>query len=223
MGASRIQHGANVKARLVVLTTLTISLLACGGAMRKASEAVGLTDGGTTQTREGFDKVVDDGTTTVPGTREATDCGAPIDTPRAKGCTIGKLSCGDVIEANNQEQTNQFDDDFVVGKYCAPQRNDYGDGPDARWMLEIPENTQADITLTSECVDLDLFSVRWASATKCPTAGVSTGECEGSTKTGEDHVRITSVSRAENHLVWVDGKSGVTGNFRLEIKCKNYR
>lgn len=207
---------------LAALTVLAVSLLACSSVPEKAKRALGIQQG-TTQTREGHKEVVDDGSQTVPKRADALDCGEPIDTPAAKSCTIDTLSCGDVLEANARNQTSAFGDDFVVGKYCAPQRNSYEDSPDARWMLELPENTQADITLKSDCVDLDLFSVRWQSASKCPTAGTATGECEGSTRTGEDKIRITSVSRPEKHLVWVDGKEGRTGNFRLEVKCKAYR
>ncbi len=204
------------------LAVFALSLLACSSIPEKAKRALGM-GSGTTQTREGFEKVVDDGSTKAPKGRDAVDCDDPIPTKVAKGCAIETIGCDTVIEANNRDQTNAFDDDFVVGKYCAPQRNKYGDGPDARWMLDLPENTQADIVLTSDCVDLDLFSVRWAKADTCPTPAIATGECEGSTRTGQDKIRITSVSRAEQHLVWVDGKEGATGNFRLEVKCKAYR
>jgi hypothetical protein len=44
-----------------------------------------------------------------------------------------------------------------------------------------------------------------------------------STKRGGGTIRITSVDKPESHLIIVDGKKGVTGNFRLSVKCTTYR
>jgi len=153
----------------------------------------------------------------------APGCEPALRTPRAHSCAIARASCGDVIEATNANQVGHFDDDFVVAKYCTPQRNGYADGPEAIWALDLPPNTQADIQLASDCADLDLFSIRWPDPNSCPSTGAQTGECEASTRTGIDTIKITTVAREETHLVWADGKGGAVGNFRLEIKCKAYR
>ena len=150
-------------------------------------------------------------------------CEPDRDTPDPNGCAIAVIECDTTVEGSNKGKPKNFDDDFYQSKYCTPQRNGYADSPEAVWQLKLPPNTQADVYLHGECTDLDLFSLRWQDPRSCPSRSSTTGECEGSTKPVDDHVKITSVARAERHLIWVDGKDGETGNFRIEVRCKVYR
>jgi hypothetical protein len=116
-----------------------------------------------------------------------------------------------------------FGDDFYRSKFCTPRANSYEESPEAIYALTVPANMRADITLESPCSDLDLFSIRWGQSDRCPSVSTSTGECEGSTKGASDTIRIMSVGRDEEHLVWVDGKKGNTGNFALRVSCQPAR
>lgn len=157
-----------------------------------------------------------------PGAGTGPSCAADMKLPAAD-CAVAVIGCGATVEGSNAGQGKRFDDAFTTAKYCTPQRHHYGDSPEAIWALDVPENTKVDVVLRTECADLDLFSIRWAEASSCPSAGSQTGECEASTRKGDDTVRITTVDRAERHLVWVDGKDGAIGNFKLEVRCGEYR
>lgn len=157
-----------------------------------------------------------------PGAGTGPACDADLKLPAAD-CAVAVIGCGATVEGSNAGQGKRFDDGFTTAKYCTPQRHKYGDSPEAIWALDIPKDKKADIVLRTDCADLDLFSIRWPEASSCPTAGSQTGECEASTRRGDDTVRITTVGRAERHLVWVDGKDGAIGNFKLEVRCSDYR
>ena len=151
------------------------------------------------------------------------DCDSTIQTKRGAACAIDRISCGDTIQASNYRLERHFADDFYRSKFCTPRSADYEDSPEAVYALTLPADMQADITLLSPCTDLDLFSIRWGNADRCPSVSTSTGECEGSTKGSTDKIRIMSVGKDEEHLVWVDGKKGNTGNFELRVECRPAR
>jgi hypothetical protein len=157
-----------------------------------------------------------------PGAGTGPACDTDLKVPPAD-CAIAVIGCGAVVQASNAGQGKRFDDRFTTAKYCTPQRHHYGDSPEAVWALDIPEDTKVDVVLRTDCADLDLFSIRWPEASSCPSAGRQTGECEASTKRGDDTVRITTVGREERHLIWVDGKDGAVGNFKIEVRCGEYR
>lgn len=150
-------------------------------------------------------------------------CDDSLAVPRASGCAIESIACGESIEASNAGQARHFDDAFYRSKFCTPRSADYESSPEAVYALTVPAEMQADVYLDTPCEDLDLFSIRWPHQDRCPTSSTSTGECEGSTKEGQDTVRIVAVGRDEKHLVWVDGKKGNTGNFRMRVECRPAR
>jgi hypothetical protein len=200
-----------VTARALSLITLTLlggALLACGGSscgrnVAKVVPAVGAAN--------------------PEYTVEPVDCDPPITLPAAQGCSQKTITCGDTVAGNNATGRYHFEDDFYTGKFCSPERHDYENSPEAVFLLNIPGDVQADVTMVSDCEDLDLASVQWNDRTRCPTINHTTGPCEMSTKRGGGTIRITSVDKPESHLIIVDGKKGVTGNFRLSVKCTTYR
>lgn len=151
------------------------------------------------------------------------ECDSSMEVSRAKGCAIQSIACGDTIEMSNGGQAGHFDDAFYRAKFCSPRSADYEESPEAVYALTLPAEMKADIHLETPCDDLDLFSIRWPHADRCPTKSASTGECEGSTKGSSDTIRIMAVGRDEKHLVWVDGKNGAVGNFRLRVECSAAR
>jgi len=155
---------------------------------------------------------------------EAPDpCSEPVPTPAPQGCVMGTLACGETLSGNNEFGNANFDDDFYQGKYCTPQRSRYVESPEAVYMLEVPADIKAVVTMTSDCEDLDLVALSWNETGRCPTIQHNISECEMDTHPGGGSVTMTTVTRAQKYLVIVDGKKGVTGNFELAVECSEYR
>lgn len=152
------------------------------------------------------------------------DCDRDFPKPAPRGCAISTISCGSTVEANNDNSFYHFDGEFYVAQKCAVERNGYDKGPDSPYFLEIPANTWVDIKLASDCADLDLFSATWDRMNQCPTTShTNINQCEADISRRGGMITITTVSNPETHLVWVDGKFGATGNYRLEVECRPYR
>ena len=155
---------------------------------------------------------------------EAPDpCLTSVKTPPPVGCVMANLSCGETLEGNNEFGNAYFDDDFYQSKYCTPQRSGYVDSPEAVYMLEVPADIKAMVTLTSECEDLDIAALSWNEPGRCPNIKHNISECEMDTHSGGGSVTLTTVTRSQKYLVIVDGKKGVTGNFALTVECSQYR
>lgn len=148
-------------------------------------------------------------------------CEPAFNTPKPMGCYIEKISCGDVIEGNNAGGPERFGDDMYVRGTCTPERHDYTNTPEAVYALTVPPDTRAKIRLDSNCADLDLVAFFWDDLRSCPTADHAHlfRECEMETNDGSGKVMVTTVDKARNYLVAVDGKRGATGNFRLTVEC----
>lgn len=197
--------------RLFTLAPAAAFLLACSG---------GLVDCGRT-----VNKV-------IPAVREidpeyATepiDCKKPYESEAPLGCAIREVQCGDVIVGNTSNGIMHFDESFYQHKACTPERHEYGLAPESIYALNIPANTWVDVLLASDCVDLDVFSANWDNPRKCPTPShVNVTQCEADVTERGGKITITTVDRPEAHLLWVDGKRGATGNFRLTVNCRRYR
>ena len=156
---------------------------------------------------------------------EEIQCDTPIETRTPKGCTIETITCGSVVEGNNRVGQRNWGDDFYQKAFCTPNRYDYDDGPEAVYRLEMPPNIQADVRLDSDCEDLDVISMSWTDTSRCPGMQHvgSIRECEMDTHTGGGSIRMTTVDNPQVYVVAVDGKHGVTGNFRLTVECSTYR
>lgn len=157
---------------------------------------------------------------------EPVDCDESHSPPYAtKGCIHKKIECGDIIEGTTRGGDKNFGDDFYQKGHFTPQRNDYEDSPEAVYQLRVPANQEAFIRLDSNCVDLDVAALPWQQS-ECPTVShIETNTRETEMKTGPEGgtLRLSTVDKAETYFVIVDGKQGVSGNFRLDIRCRNYR
>ncbi len=155
---------------------------------------------------------------------EPIDCGEPYPTGALRGSYIQEIRCGDSITGNTSKGEKHFDESFYQAQKCTPERHSYELAPEAPYRLIVPENTWADITLASDCVDLDIFSANWDDKRRFPTKShVNITQCEGDTSPRGGTITITTVNQPEAHLVWVDGKVGATGNFRIDVNCRKYR
>ncbi|MFT4977929.1 MAG: hypothetical protein ACI8S6_003836 [Myxococcota bacterium] len=195
-----------------LLAATLITALACSG--------FGERDRGTTTTH-----VAGSGPspTTMPGERsEGPGCVEPIDTPEPQGCTVGRISCGDEIQASTAGGPLRFGDDFYVYHFCTPQRHDYDDSPEVAYMLTVPGDKKATITVTSDCADLDVSAMSWDEPGSCPRAeGRRLNECEMRPK--HDSVSVATVTHPQEYMVVVDGRKGSEGNFTLSVRCDDYR
>jgi hypothetical protein len=206
-GSARAPSGSGVRPIRTGLAMFVPLLLACGGLPLNCGRTV--------------NKV-------IPVVREfdtePVDCDRDFPKAAPKGCSIATLHCGSVVEGNNDNSFYQFDGSFYVSQKCTPERHDYDKGPDAPYFLELPSNTWAEIVLASDCADLDIFSATWDRPNKCPTPShTNINQCEADVSRRGGQILITTVDKPETHLVWVDGKYGAVGNFRLEVKCREYR
>ena len=155
------------------------------------------------------------------------DCEAQRPPPKPRrGCVMETISCGDIIEGTTKGGKNHFGDTFYTQGTFTPQHNDYELSPEAIYQLKLDPNVKADIRMDSNCAELDLFAMAWDKTT-CPNekhAELFRGrESEFDDYPGGGSVVLTTVDRAQNYLVGVDGKYGEAGNFRLTINCYLYR
>jgi hypothetical protein len=180
---------------------------------------------GSVQAEEGGSegpKITESGLAKSPPSGAQLDCEDALESHSGAVCAAQELSCGSIISARVGGGISRFSDDFYMAKQCGPQRNGYT-GPESVYALSIPPNTRAAVFLESPCTDLDLSSVLWAETDRCPTVDHRTGGCEMDQGSGTDRVVIATVTRAESHLLIVDGKGGGEGNYRLSVVCDAYR
>ena len=155
---------------------------------------------------------------------EPVDCGKPYPTPAMVGCVMDTITCGGSIEGNTAAGgAMKFGDDEYQHWYCTPQRNDYEESPEAIYALEVPADIWADITLVSDCADLDVVAIAWQDTKRCPTVANNIIECEMDTSDRGGKIHVTTVNKPQTYLLVVDGKHGAEGNFRLDVKCHTYR
>jgi len=194
-----------------LLCVNALLLLACSGLMD---------DGGTKTTHV---PATSASPTVMPGEGErGLSCDTPVPTPRPEGCTVGRISCGETIEATNLDAPGRFGDDFYVYHFCTPQRHDYDDAAEVAYMLTVPGDKKATITVESDCADLDVSAMTWEDTGTCPRdAGRRLNECEMRPK--HDDISVATVTNAQEYMVVVDGRNGSEGNFRLSVVCEDYR
>jgi hypothetical protein len=157
-------------------------------------------------------------TVTRQSKKEKVDCSYSNLTSARDGCVTRTISCGDSFMGDTHGGAPTFQDDFYQSKFCLPFGHDYT-GPDRTFLFDLPARQVADLWLDSDCVDLDLFAFQWTYDGKCPTVNHLISVCEADDAKGDGHVRLSTTDRPAEYLVTVDGKSGVTGPFRLTVDC----
>ena len=197
-----------------LLAPAALLLLACSGVFGDS------TQGGTTTTRVSGSEP---SPATMPGDNDlGLDCENPLPTPKTNGCTVGTIECGQTIEASTTDGPLRFGDDFYVYHFCTPQRHDYDDSPEVAYMLTVPGDKKATISVTSDCADLDVSAMTWDDPGSCPRAeGRRLNECEMRPKQGE--TVVATVTNPQTYMVVVDGRDGSAGNFSLTVRCDDYR
>jgi hypothetical protein len=157
------------------------------------------------------------------------DCEDDYDTPKASGCVMEKIDCGDEIEGYTGDGFEKFSDAFYTADqhWCTPFKEGYDKSKEVVYELELPEQTHAELTLISPCTDLDLAAFAWDDgANRCPGPKDRIGACEMSVQeSAVDQVVVetTTIYDADTKkfLVVIDGKDDESANFRLEVQCRN--
>lgn len=182
---------------------LALLALACGPAEQVARTAEGLA-------RSAAETVG------APGL----DCDGAYSQAQPVGCLSGELRCGEEIVATTEGGDARWDDRFYAEKFCFPAGGGH-DGPERVYLLHAPAYTSIDVTLQSDCADLDLVAVAYAYEGTCPGLQHGVQECEGDAKKGGGTITLQTFQNDRTYLVGVDGKAGATGPFRLQARCSD--
>ncbi len=135
----------------------------------------------------------------------------------ASGCISGTLTCGSAVTGTTRGGESNQGDPFYAAAFCFPS-GDRHDGAERVYLLEAPPHMDVQVKLDSPCVDLDVAAVAWNYDGRCPTENHPVPECEGSNARGGGTLRLNTF-QARDYLVFVDGKNGAEGNFRLAVSC----
>jgi hypothetical protein len=199
-----------------LLAALLVPALACSGVFGGSS------DQGTTTTH--VPSTSGEPTPVVmPDDYQSTDdCGDLIETPAPQGFAVGRIECGQTIQASNNNGTEFFGDDFYVYHFCSPQRHDYDDSPEVAYQLTVPADKKATVFVNSDCAQVDVAIMSWDDPRSPPTTnGRRLNECEMRPK--RDSTSVATVTVPQEYMVVVDGRNGSVGNFTLTVECKDYR
>jgi hypothetical protein len=174
----------------------------------------------------GCDRITELTQTTVTSTPStvtlsATDCSSSGEAAPAHACLSGELSCGSVVTGTTMGGDSAWDDGFYSQAFCFPS-GDRHSGSERVYSLALPKNTEATVTLQSDCVDLDLVVLAWHYEGSCPNIGHPIAECEGDNKRGGGQVKLQSFN-TRDYLVGIDGKGGAVGPYTLRVDCRDLR
>ncbi len=159
---------------------------------------------------------------TAASAPELPSCATAVESPPARGCVSGTLTCGATVQGTTLGGDSAWDDAFYSKAFCFPA-GDRHSGSERVYLLELPELTEATVKLTSDCVDLDLVGVAWNyDGTGCPALGHAIPECEGDNKRGGGQVKLQAF-KPRTYLVGIDGKAGAVGPYTLTVSCAALR
>lgn len=151
-------------------------------------------------------------------------CEPPFSSPAARNGIIADLTCGSVVEGNNTTGSKLWGDDFYQAAFCTPERNQYDNAPEDIYRLKVPSDYEAEVTLVTDCAELDLVGVSWQERSVPQAAHKgSINQCDMDTTRKGGRLRLNAVGKDWYYLVGVDGKGGAMGNYRLKVKCYTFR
>ncbi len=133
------------------------------------------------------------------------------------GCISGTLTCGSSVAGTTRGGDSLVSDPFYAGSFCFPA-GDRHDGAERVYLFEAPPQTDVQVKLDSPCADLDIAAVAWNYDGRCPTENHPVPECEASNARGGATLRLNTF-QARDYLIFVDGKQGAEGSFRLQVSC----
>jgi hypothetical protein len=155
------------------------------------------------------------------------ECDTMYPSRKPKRCITATLKCGDTIRGNNKMGRSNWDDTFYRRATCFAISKPGGhSGPEMVYKIKVPPHTNAIASLKSDCVDLDVFTLRWNDKDLvCPKEAhaARVGECQADqSPRGGSRATMSATQREETYLIAVDGKGAAVGNFELTIECRNF-
>lgn len=154
------------------------------------------------------------------------DCDEMSPSRKPKRCVTQNLECGSEVRGNNKMGRSNWNDDFYRRATCFAISSEGGHGgPEMVYRVRVPKRTTAVAKLKSDCVDLDVFALRWNDKDlECPKKAhaARVGECQEDQTPRGGGVRMVATEREETYLVAVDGKGAAVGNFELKIECEKF-
>ncbi len=152
------------------------------------------------------------------------DCDNPPSSPApdSSSCVTQTLSCGESLEGHVSGGDSRVSGaDYASSWACAPVATSTYAGTERMFEFEHPgTGGNATIRLESPCGDLDLFTAHWEDTSDCLRSGVSVGECDASTSTGQvDEVTIWN-SSPRRYIVVVENIDGEEHPFSLSASCE---
>lgn len=189
--------------------------------MRQDSETDADTDTDT-DTDTDSDTDADSDSDSDTDTDADTDCTRDPPAVRNEGeCVTTEVYCGENVIGTTKGGLTNFDSDDYTAWFCSGVPDKYK-GPERVFLFEHPgDSDNVDITLTSECDDLDLFVFQWeywTSEAYCPSEANAISNCDDATGNGGGTVRIWD-NRASHYFIVIDGKEMVEDQFKLYIDC----
>lgn len=151
-------------------------------------------------------------------------CDPPFQSPSARDGIVGELQCGSEVQGNNAGGSTLWGDTFYQKAMCTPAREQYDSSPEDIWRLNIPADLEAEVTLISDCADLDLVGVSWQDDSIPKTEHhIRINQCDMDVGRRGGKLRLNAVGKDWTYLVGVDGKGGQTGNYKLRVRCYTFR
>jgi hypothetical protein len=133
-------------------------------------------------------------------------------------CISGTLECGStVIGTTEGGTTNLTGADYASFWACAVVGTSSYQGPERHYEFQHPGTGTVTITLDTPCEDLDLFAMRWESAS-CMQSGLSILECEGDVSSGGGSFEIWN-NEPGRYVVVVEGANGEEAPFEIGARC----
>jgi hypothetical protein len=152
------------------------------------------------------------------------ECDQPFSSRKPKRCVTQNIRCGDTIRGNNKMGRDQWGSDFYRKATCLAVSSAGGHGgSEMVYRISVPKHTRAIAKLKSDCVDLDVFALRWNDRDlECPKPAHAqrVGECQADLSPRGGQATMTATTKEETYLIAVDGKAGAVGNFELTIACE---
>ena len=140
-------------------------------------------------------------------------------------CATDFIECGDEITMSTEGGTNYefFNaNQYVLWQEYTYNNNDYTGNERAFFFAHPGEDRTAQITLNSECGDLDLFTFALGSA-DCPVASCPT--CPTSNSSQKSGTQEDSLQLYENnpttHIIIVEAPTAGDATFTLKVECSN--
>lgn len=143
----------------------------------------------------------------------------PSPTPYDGACITASLGCEESLVSTTEGGSQLLSGaDYASFWACEVVGTSDYVGPERMFEIDHPGDGWIQIDLSTPCNDLDIFAMRWESAS-CVQSGLSILECEGGIR-NDNSVRIWNNEPAR-YVVVVEGPGGQEEPFGLSMTCEH--